>query len=106
MDKMPDEQPMTAPDIPAVDTMANQIMVHVKQQLAKQPLQEPELADGSVKELKEFIENLAKREREKKCGDPDTLVTSSKPSMEGIKYCTVCKKTEFEWDHGPTPHGN
>ena len=89
---------MAAPGIPAIDSMIEQIQAHVNSQLAIQ-ISEPVLVDGPVKELREFIEQLAARERNKKCGDPGTLVTSSKPSMEGIKYCTVCKKTELEWNN-------
>ena len=99
MEKMPDEQPMTPPDMPAVGMMADQMLAHVKEQLARQRLQEPILAEGPIQEMRDFIEKLAEKERNKKCGDPGTLVTSSKACMEGVKYCTVCKKTEFEWDH-------
>ena len=90
-----DNSNIEPPAMPELDSLAEQMEAHVRNQLSGNHMSEPLLADGAIKKMKEFMEQLAEHERNKKCGDPDTIVESNK--MDVGRFCTVCRKCELEW---------
>lgn len=75
------------PNVTSQNLMSN-LQVHIQQQLAQVNVGKPLVSEGTAKELMDFLQQLAEKERSKKCGDPGTVVTS----WDDSKWCTVCRQ--------------